>query len=69
MFIFCLRQSYVALQSTGFRDFLLKPELLSAIQDHGFESPSEGKSHHVKNRIMPTIIRVILANFILLFGF
>jgi ATP-dependent RNA helicase UAP56/SUB2 len=28
--------------STGFRDFLLKPELLRAISDLGFEHPSEG---------------------------
>jgi ATP-dependent RNA helicase UAP56/SUB2 len=34
--------SYVGIQSTGFRDFLLKPELLSATQDCGFEAPSEG---------------------------
>ncbi|EEE54781.1 hypothetical protein OsJ_02178 [Oryza sativa Japonica Group] len=27
----------------GVRDFLLKPELLRAIQDCGFEHPSEGK--------------------------
>jgi ATP-dependent RNA helicase UAP56/SUB2 len=33
--------SYVGIHSTGFRDFLLKPELLRAIQDCGFEAPSE----------------------------
>lgn len=36
--------SYVGIHSTGFRDFLLKPELLRAITDCGFEHPSEGKS-------------------------
>lgn len=35
--------SYVGVHSTGFRDFLLKPELLRAISDLGFEHPSEGK--------------------------
>src|SRR5690348_7929798 len=35
--------SYVGVHSTGFRDFLLKPELLRAIVDCGFEHPSEGK--------------------------
>ena len=35
--------SYVGVHSTGFRDFLLKPELLRAIVDFGFEHPSEGK--------------------------
>ena len=32
--------SYVGIHSTGFRDFLLKPELLKAITDCGFEHPS-----------------------------
>jgi ATP-dependent RNA helicase UAP56/SUB2 len=36
--------SYVGIHSTGFRDFLLKPELLRAIVDCGFEHPSEGES-------------------------
>ena len=36
--------SYVGIHSTGFRDFLLKPELLRAITDCGFEHPSEGQS-------------------------
>lgn len=35
--------SYVGIHSTGFRDFLLKPELLRAIGDCGFEHPSEGQ--------------------------
>jgi hypothetical protein len=34
--------SYVGLHSTGFKDFLLKPEILRAIVDCGFEHPSEG---------------------------
>lgn len=36
--------SYVGIHSTGFRDFLLKPELQRAITDCGFEHPSEGNS-------------------------
>lgn len=36
--------SYVGIHSTGFRDFLLKPELQRAITDCGFEHPSEGQS-------------------------
>lgn len=35
--------SYVGIHATGFKDFLLKPELLRAIVDCGFEHPSEGK--------------------------
>ena len=31
-------------RSSGFKDFLLKPELLRAIVDCGFEHPSEGKA-------------------------
>ena len=34
--------SYVGIHSTTFRDFLLKPELLKAITDCGFEHPSDG---------------------------
>jgi|TARA_B110000459_G_scaffold40175_1_gene43492 ATP-dependent RNA helicase UAP56/SUB2 len=36
------KKGYVGMHSTGFRDFLLKPELLRAIVDCGFEHPSEG---------------------------
>lgn len=39
-----VKGSYVSIHSSGFRDFLLKPELLRAIVDCGFEHPSEGKS-------------------------
>lgn len=35
------KKGYVGIHSTGFRDFLLKPELLRAIADCGFEHPSE----------------------------
>jgi len=33
---------YVGVHSSGFRDFMLKPELLRAVVDCGFEHPSEG---------------------------
>ncbi|TYH95414.1 hypothetical protein ES332_A12G103900v1 [Gossypium tomentosum] len=36
-------RGYVGIHSSGFRDFLLKPELLRSIVDFGFEHPSEGK--------------------------
>ncbi len=36
------KKGYVGIHSTGFRDFLLKPESLRAIADCGFEHPSEG---------------------------
>jgi ATP-dependent RNA helicase UAP56/SUB2 len=34
---------YVAIHSSGFRDFILKPECLRAVVDCGFEHPSEGE--------------------------
>ena len=35
-----VKGTYVSIHSPGFRDFLLKPELLRAIVDCGFEHPS-----------------------------
>ena len=34
--------SYVGVHATGFRDFCLKEELMKAINECGFEHPSEG---------------------------
>ncbi len=39
-----VKGTYVSIHSSGFRDFLLKPEILRAIIDCGFEHPSEGKN-------------------------
>lgn len=36
------RGHYVGVHASGFRDFMLKPELLRAVVDCGFEHPSEG---------------------------
>lgn len=33
---------YVGVHASGFKDFLLKAELLRALVDCGFEHPSEG---------------------------
>lgn len=38
----------MGIHSSGFKDFLLKPELLRAIQDCGFEHPSEGAAACVR---------------------
>ena len=38
-----VKKGYVGIHSSGFKDFLLKPELLRAIVDCGFEHPSEGE--------------------------
>jgi len=43
-----VKGTYVSVHGAGFRDFLLKPELLRAIQDCGFEHPSE-----VQNECIP----------------
>jgi ATP-dependent RNA helicase UAP56/SUB2 len=37
-------KGYAGIHISGFRDFLLKPELLRAVVDCGFEHPSEGIS-------------------------
>jgi len=46
--------SYVGIHSTGFRDFLLKPELLRAITDCGFEHPSEVQQTCIPQAILGT---------------
>lgn len=38
-----VKGTYVSIHSSGFRDFLLKPEILRSIVDCGFEHPSEGR--------------------------
>lgn len=43
----CQFRGYVGIHSSGFRDFLLKPELLRAIVDSGFEHPSEGRTQYL----------------------
>lgn len=42
---------YVGIHASGFRDFLLKPELLRAVVDCGFEHPSE-----VQHECIPQVI-------------
>jgi len=44
--------SYVGIHSTGFRDFLLKPELLRAISDLGFEHPSAVQQECIPQSIL-----------------
>ena len=51
-----VKGSYVSIHSSGFRDFLLKPELLRAIVDCGFEHPSEGK-REATPPLYPVVIR------------
>jgi len=46
-----VKGTYVSVHGAGFRDFLLKPELLKAIQDCGFEHPSE-----VQNECIPQAV-------------
>eukprot|EP00457_Paulinella_chromatophora_P007315 gb/GEZN01007338.1/.p1 GENE.gb/GEZN01007338.1/~~gb/GEZN01007338.1/.p1 ORF type:complete len:440 (-),score=91.88 gb/GEZN01007338.1/:206-1525(-) len=44
--------SYVGIHSTGFRDFLLKAELLNAITDCGFEHPSEVQQECIPQAVL-----------------
>lgn len=37
------RDKFSSIHCSGFRDLLLKPELLQAIKDRGYEHPSQGK--------------------------
>ncbi|CCH59704.1 hypothetical protein TBLA_0B08880 [Henningerozyma blattae CBS 6284] len=46
--------SYVGIHSTGFKDFLLKPELSRAIIDCGFEHPSEVQQSTIPQSIHGT---------------
>ncbi|EER02287.1 helicase, putative [Perkinsus marinus ATCC 50983] len=48
--------NYVGIHATGFRDFLLKPELLRAIVDCGFEHPSEVQHEAIPQAILGTDI-------------
>jgi superfamily II DNA/RNA helicase len=43
---------YVSIHTTGFRDLLLKPELLRAITDCGFEHPSEVQHECIPQAIL-----------------
>ena len=47
-----VKGTYVSIHSSGFRDFLLKPEILRAIVDCGFEHPSEGECRNVFSMFM-----------------
>jgi len=44
--------SYVGIHSSGFRDFLLKSELLLAVQDCGFEHPSEVQQECIPQAVL-----------------
>lgn len=49
-----------AIHATGFRDFLLKPELLRAIVDCGFEHPSEGTRSPLRHNLSATMMQHLL---------
>lgn len=50
------RGTYVGIHSAGFKDFLLKPEILRAIQDCGFEHPSEVQHECIPQAVFGTDI-------------
>lgn len=45
------RGNYVAIETSGFRDFYLKPQLIRAIGDAGFEHPSEVQHEAIPHAI------------------
>ncbi|KAH8120505.1 ATP-dependent RNA helicase SUB2 [Phellopilus nigrolimitatus] len=45
-------KNFSGIHSTGFRDFLLKPELLRAISDLGFEHPSEVQQECIPQAVL-----------------
>merc|ERR1711871_1302596 len=45
-------KGYVGIHTSGFKDFLLKPELMRAIQDCGFEHPSEVEHECIPQAIL-----------------
>ncbi|CAJ0607352.1 unnamed protein product [Cylicocyclus nassatus] len=47
-----IKGNYASIHSSGFRDFLLKPELLRAIIDCGFEHPSEVQHECIPQAIL-----------------
>ncbi|VDK66865.1 unnamed protein product [Anisakis simplex] len=47
-----IKGTYASIHSSGFRDFLLKPELLRAIVDCGFEHPSEVQHECIPQAIL-----------------
>jgi len=50
------RKGFAAIHASGFKDFLLKPELLRAIVDCGFEHPSEVQHECIPQAILGTDI-------------
>eukprot|EP00191_Tetraselmis_sp_GSL018_P021180 CAMPEP_0177584666 /NCGR_PEP_ID=MMETSP0419_2-20121207/4029_1 /TAXON_ID=582737 /ORGANISM="Tetraselmis sp., Strain GSL018" /LENGTH=463 /DNA_ID=CAMNT_0019074243 /DNA_START=370 /DNA_END=1761 /DNA_ORIENTATION=+ len=54
------KKGYVGIHATGFKDFLLKPELLRAIQDCGFEHPSQVQHECIPHFLLkPELLRAI----------
>jgi superfamily II DNA/RNA helicase len=47
-----VKGTYVSIHSSGFKDFLLKPELLRSIMDCGFEHPSEVQHECIPQAIL-----------------
>ncbi len=47
-----VKGAYVTIHSSGFRDFILKPEVLRAIVDCGFEHPSEVQHECIPQAIL-----------------
>lgn len=57
------------INSSGFKDFLLKPELPRAIVDSGFEHPSKGIYNSILNLPLSLLLYLALHMFTTCFGF
>merc|ERR1712071_253072 len=51
-----VKGTYVSVHGAGFRDFLLKPEMLKAIQDCGFEHPSEVQNECIPQAVLGMVV-------------
>ncbi|KAG6739294.1 hypothetical protein POTOM_056886 [Populus tomentosa] len=58
-----VKKGYVGIHSSGFRDFLLKPELLRSIVDSGFEHPSEGNLSLCSSDFLNFYFSIVIYNY------
>ena len=55
-----VKRGYVGLHTAGFKEFLLKPEILRAITKNAFEHPSEG--NFLRSEVLLPVLHVSLFN-------
>ncbi len=55
------KKGYVGIHATGFKELMLKPELLQAITDCGFEHPSEGPFFASRDFLFFSLANLVVA--------